>query len=136
MVWTYWVALICWENVGSGEHPWAAMWMSADPLAPSANSCLGLRRGQRRTRVMPVRLGGVQPSRRTGVGTVHVHAGARPSHDHVGRVLDVQPRPGAPLFPRVQVAVVAVPPPEPDVAPDMPVMPAMAVLLDSWAATG
>ena len=43
---------------------------------------------------------------------------------------------GAPLFPRVQVAVVAVPPPEPDVAPDMPVMPAIAVLVDSWAATG
>ena len=43
---------------------------------------------------------------------------------------------GAPLFPLVQVAVVAVPPPEPDVAPDMPVMPAMAVLVDSWAATG
>ena len=43
---------------------------------------------------------------------------------------------GAPLFPLVQVAVVAVPPPEPDVAPDMPVMPAIAVLVDSWAATG
>ncbi len=43
---------------------------------------------------------------------------------------------GAPLFPRVQVAVPAVPPPEPEVAPDMPVMPAMAVLVDSWAATG
>ena len=43
---------------------------------------------------------------------------------------------GAPLFPRVQVAVVDVAPPEPDVAPDMPAMPAMAVLVDSWAATG
>ena len=43
---------------------------------------------------------------------------------------------GAPLFPLVQVAVVAVPPPEPDVAPDMPVMPAIAVLVDSCAATG
>jgi hypothetical protein len=43
---------------------------------------------------------------------------------------------GAPLLPFVQVAVVAVPPPDPGVVPAMPAMPAMAVLDDSWAATG
>ena len=42
-----------------------------------------------------------------------------------------------PLFPLVQVAVDALCPLEPDVDdPDMPVMPAMAVPVDSWAATG
>jgi len=42
-----------------------------------------------------------------------------------------------PLFSLVQVAVDADCPLEPDVDdPDIPVMPAMDVLVDSWAATG
>jgi hypothetical protein len=59
-----------------------------------------------------------------------------PAMTMLGEFWTSTPVRGAPLFPLVQVAVVAVPLPEPDVAPDMPVMPAIAVLLDSWAATG
>ena len=60
-----------------------------------------------------------------------------PAMTMFGVLLTSSPALGAPLFPLVQVAVVAVCPLEPTMDdPDMPVMPAIAVLGDSWAATG
>ena len=40
VAWTYWVALICSEKVGSGAQPDRAMWIWPGPLPPSAKrSC-------------------------------------------------------------------------------------------------
>jgi hypothetical protein len=53
-----------------------------------------------------------------------------------GVSLTFSPVLGAPLFPLVQVAVVAVAPPEPVMAPDMPAMPDIAMPVVSWAGAG
>ena len=65
--------------------------MSAGPLWPSASSCCATACGQGRSGVVPVRLGGVEPGGRAGVGAVHVHARPIPAHDHEGRVVQVEP---------------------------------------------
>ena len=60
-----------------------------------------------------------------------------PPIDILGVFVTSKPDLAEPLFPLVQVAVDAVCLLDPDVDdPDIPVMPAMAVPADSWAATG